>query len=446
MASPPLAATRIKCNQPGHVATQRSSGKAYPQEGTRERTRGFLRFCGRAGVVEPTQPVPNDTSMKCLAICLGLWWDQHGRCRSERPGPFSLCALAFVTALGFSGCVSSAAPAVDLRVPPAFRIQRVASLDGSARFIAIAPNGDLVVTQAARGDVAVIPKGARAQDQPRIFASGLELPNGVAFRGDDLYVATWSGVIRYHYPSSQGQVLFNDMPEGGDHNFRALALDRDGAIYVSSGSTCNVCAESDPRFATVLRYDADGRHGHIYASGLRNASGLALDDRGHLWAVINERDYLGDDVPPDELTLVREGGDYGWPYCHSAAGHRVPNPEFTDAARCAKTEPPGFLVQAHSAPLEFAFYKATQFPAQYRGAAFIAFHGSWNRSRKTGYKVVAVLFKNGEPVELQDFVTGWLSSDGAVSGRPTGVAVAPDGSLYVVDGFGAIYRVWYAGA
>ena len=313
--------------------------------------------------------------------------------------------------------------------------------------MAFAPNGDLVVSELGFDRVVAITKNAVPGDEPRVVLNGVPLAHGVAFRGNELYVAGWAGVTRLRYPNVPGAtptVLFSDMPRGPVHNHRALAIAPDGSIFVSSGSTCNICIEADPRFAAILRYDADGSHGRIYANGLRNASGLAFDDDGKLWAVVNERDWLGDDLPPDEIVEVKDGGYYGWPYCRAAEGRPVPNPEYNDELKCAKAESSAMTFQAHSAPLQIAFYRGTQFPARYRGALFIAFHGSWNRSVKTGYKVVAVFFANGRPQRVEDFVTGWLEPGERVTGRPVGVAVAPDGSLYISDDQGGtIYKVTY---
>ena len=203
--------------------------------------------------------------------------------------------------------------------------------------------------------------------QPAVIARGLEKPNGLAFRGSDLYIATWSGVVIIpDYPKGIGspRVLFDDMPRNDNHNARALALASDGTIYISSGSDCNVCTEQDPRLATILRYPAEGTGGGIFASGLRNASGLAIDRLGRLWAVVNQRDNLTPDhtdLPPDELDLVKEGGNYGWPTCYPVGNTRMPNPEFGSAS-CAGMLPTKLNFQAHSAPLQALFYEAAQFP------------------------------------------------------------------------------------
>jgi glucose/arabinose dehydrogenase len=332
-------------------------------------------------------------------------------------------------------------------VPQGFSISIVSTRVPDARFMTFAPNGDLLIAETSRGRVVALPPGASPQADPTEVVSGVPLAHGLAMRGDQLYVAGWPGVERSRYPVPAGETpttLFSDMPQGGVHNHRAIALAADGSIFVSSGSTCNVCAEPDPRFATVLRYDADGSRGGIYASGLRNASGLAFDDSGKLWAVVNGRDNLGDDLPPDELVEIKDKANYGWPYCYAGNGNRVPNPEYDDPSKCMGTQPSAFNFQAHSAPLQITFYRGTQFPARYQGALFVAFHGSWNRSVKTGYKVVVVFFKNGRPDHVEDFVTGWLGADQSVSGRPAGLAVGPDGSLYVSsDDTGYIYRVTY---
>jgi glucose/arabinose dehydrogenase len=343
------------------------------------------------------------------------------------------------------GCGGAADP--DLHVPAGFHITLVAANLTNARFMAFAPNGDLIVAQTVPGRVvAVHPHGPPTQTSATVL-DGLTLPHGIAFRGNDLYVATWSSVLRVRYPPARGKppiTLVGDLPIGGDHNRRALALGVDGSIFVSSGSTCNVCSEPDTRFATILRYDANGKNGGIYASGLRNASGLAFDGAGRLWAVVNERDYLGDDTPPEELIAVRRGAFYGWPYCMPAGRRKVSDPDMGSPGRCSNAVAEDFDFQAHSAPLAIAFYNGSAFPKEYAGAAFVAFHGSWNRSVPTGYKIVVVRFAGGKPVSVQDFATGWLHSDGRFSGRPAGLAVGPDGALYVSDDYGGnIYRISY---
>jgi glucose/arabinose dehydrogenase len=337
-----------------------------------------------------------------------------------------------------------------LNVPKGFRIDVVSDRIEGARFLATAPNGDIIVSEIGRGQVVAVRPGSPLGTQPVVIARGLDKPNGLAFRGSDLYIATWGGIVVIpDYPRGIGspRVLFNDMPRNGDHNARALGLASDGSIYISSGSDCNVCSEDDPRLATILRYSADGKAGRIYASGLRNASGLAIDPRGRLWAVVNQRDNLTPDhtdLPPEELDLIQEGGNYGWPTCYPNGSQRLPNPEFGSAS-CAGMLPTTFNFQAHSAPLQALFYDGKQFPRRYQGAVFVAFHGSWNRQPPTGYKVVAVIFADGKPTGVEDFVTGWLTSASRVLGRPVGLTAAADGSLYISDDTGYLFHVEYAG-
>jgi glucose/arabinose dehydrogenase len=345
---------------------------------------------------------------------------------------------------------SSSAMPFSLTVPSGFSIEIVSNRIRGARFLAVAPNGDVLVSEIQAGRVVAIHPGSPVDADPTVVVSGLPLPNGLAFRGNDLYIAAWTGVyVIRNYPQGNGSptVLFSDMPRNGDHNARAIALAADGSIYISSGSNCNVCTEYDPRLATVLHYSADGRGSSIYAKGLRNAGGLALDAQERLWAVVNQRDDLTPshtDLPPDELDLVQKGADYGWPTCYPVGDTRLPNPEFAQAS-CAGVLPTTLNIPAHSAPLQAAFYTGTSFPAHYRGALFVAYHGSWNRDPPTGYKVVAIPFVDGKPTGIEDFVTGWQAGTYRVLGRPVGVAVAADGSLYISDDTGYLFHVRYAG-
>lgn len=372
------------------------------------------------------------------------------RCRMPVRRILLVCAVLAAWCCG--GCGVTTARGSELHVPKGFTLSVVSDKVPGARFLAVAPNGDVIVAQTRAGRVLAIDPNGAAGQTPRVVISGLSLPHGLAFRGDELYVATWSGVLRGRYSAQgplQATVLFSDMPEGGDHNDRALALGQDGSVFVSSGSDCNVCVEMNPRLATVLRYDGDGRNGSIYASGLRNASGLDFDEHGLLWAVVNQRDNIGptqavtDERPPDELVRIERGADYGFPYCYPLHHKMLSNPEFTATHRCAAAHPADFEFQAHSAPLGLLFYRGRNFPERYHGAAFVALHGSWNRSTPTGDKVVAVFFKSGRPTKVEDFATGWLQPDGSYAGRPVGLALARDGSLYVSDDSGFVYRIRY---
>ncbi len=221
-----------------------------------------------------------------------------------------VCAVLIAWCCG--GCGATARGS-DPHVPKGFTLSVVSDRVPGARFLAVAPNGDVLVAQTGAGRVVAIDPKLAPSQTPRVVITGLSLPHGLRFRGADLYVATWSGVLKGRYSAQaplQATVLFSDMPEAGDHNHRALALGQDGSIFVSSGSDCNVCVEMNARLGTVLRYDGNGRNGAVYAMGLRNASGLDFDDHGVLWAVVNQRDNIGptqavtDERPPDELVRI----------------------------------------------------------------------------------------------------------------------------------------------
>jgi len=243
------------------------------------------------------------------------------------------------------------------------------------------------------------------------------------------------------------ETIIDDLPTSGGHRTRTVEFLPDGRMVVSVGSSCNACEEEDPRRAAVVVYDGpEGGGEQIYASGLRNAVGLAIHpESGKLWATNNGRDMMGDDLPPETVYIVEEGGDYGWPYCHSGG---VIDPDLGGPDACQDVGQPVALMQAHSAPLGLAFYSGRQFPSEYWGDLFIAFHGSWNRSVPTGYSVVRLPLLGSEPIgQLQEFAGGWLDlKDNNASGRPVGLAVGPDGALYASDDKGGfIYRISYHG-
>jgi glucose/arabinose dehydrogenase len=329
-----------------------------------------------------------------------------------------------------------------LHAPAGFQVTTFARVSG-VRFMVVGPDGAVYVSQPDLGQVTrLVDLGHGVADSMSIVASGLVQPHGLAFHGGALYVAGNTGVVRI---AGGTKTMVNHYTGGGGHWTRTIVFgEPDSAMYVSIGSSCNLCVEKDSDRAVVMRFDTDGSHGRVFARGLRNAVGLAVEpSSGAVWATVNERDNLEpnhENLPPDRLDILRDGGDYGWPYCY---GDHVPNPEYHDPARCAGEIPPVLGFQAHSAPLGLTFLRdATAFPADYRGDILVAFHGSWNRHVPTGAKVVRVHVANGRPIGYEDFVTGWQRSNGSRWGRPVDVIVARDGSVLISDDFaGAIYRV-----
>jgi glucose/arabinose dehydrogenase len=343
-----------------------------------------------------------------------------------------------------------------LKLPDGFHIAVFADNIDSARMLTFSPGGVLLVSESGEGKVVALPdpkhtgKAARTVD----ILSGLNEPHGIAFYQGKLYVAENDKVRRYDWDEAKlratNPVKLADLPGGGGHSTRSIAFNG-GKMYISAGSTCNACVEKDPRRAAVTEFNPDGSGQKIFAKGLRNAVGIAANPKtGTAWVTVNGRDWLGDDLPPETIyDLGRDGGDGGWPYCY---GDRIPDPNFTKSGdnRCASVLQPKVQMQAHSAPLGLAFSEGSMFPPEYRNNIFVAFHGSWNRSVPTGYKVVRVkLDDNGQPVGgAQDFITGWLAPGetkrGRWMGRPVGIAFGSDGSMYVSDDAGGvIYRVTY---
>jgi glucose/arabinose dehydrogenase len=340
------------------------------------------------------------------------------------------------------------------RVPAGFKVSVFARGFEMPRWLATAPNGDIFVADSGAGSVVVLDSGFAPGTAPgrAIFADHLNLPFGIAFHENFVYVAETNQVVRFPFNPQTSMRLGDaqhliDLPGLGynQHWTRSLAFSSNGTnLFVSVGSQSNEAIESDPRRAAILVTDPDGKHQRIFASGLRNAVGIGFDHQTEqLWAAVNERDNLGDDVPDDYFTHVVEGGFYGWPY--SYLGRHVDDRVASRPDLVAKAIAPDMLLGAHVAPLQFAFYGATQFPIAYRRGAFIAEHGSWNRRLRVGYQVVFVPFANGAPSGGPvPFLTGFSPDprEKAVYGRPVGVTVAPDGSLLVSDdGAKLIWRI-----
>ena len=370
------------------------------------------------------------------------------------------------------------------KVPGGFAVDVFASGLEGPRAVRVAPNGDVFVAESRAGRIRVLraADGGAAAARKYIFAAGLDRPYGIAFYppGPEpryVYVATTSKVVRFPYhdgdleASGSPEVVVPSLPSGGGHWTRDIAFSTDGkTMYVSVGSGSNV-AEAMPRLAgaelasfvgshplgaawgaedgraDVLAFDPDGRNRQIFAAGIRNCSGLAVQpDGGGLWCAVNERDILGDDLPPDYATRVERGAFYGWPWYYIGA-NEDPRQKGARPDLAGKVTVPDVLIQPHSAPLGIVFYDAAQFPSDYRGDAFVTLHGSWNRAKRTGYKVIRLLFKDGKPTgEYEDFMVGFVADDTSVWGRPVGVAVARDGALLVTDDAGGvIWRIVYKG-
>ncbi len=436
-----------------------------------------------ASFPNPESRVPSPGSLVCaaLAFLIALLLATSVACnpmspgpaRSEAEGPFSAEPLAHheITPATlpppFSTSSSNNPPriiprpaATQLNLPPGFEISTFA--EGGfemPRWMALAPNGDVFLADSEAGAIIVLrdSHGHGAADMRFTFAKGLNQPFGMAFWHDYFYVANTDSVVRFRYKA--GQTKAEDAPEKicdlpgkgyNQHWTRNVIFSSDGSkMYVTVGSKTNVDAEPDPMRATISEYNPDGTGHRFVTQGTRNPIGLAFNPTtGKLWANVQERDGLGDDLPADYLIEVKAGGFYGWPFAylgpHEDPRHQGERPDLVQ-----KTIIPDVMFQAHSAILGLLFYDGKMFPKEYRGDAFVAMHGSWNRSKRTGYKIVRVRFKNGRPVgAYDDFVRGWMLAENSrnVWGRPVGLLILKDGSMLITDdGGNKVWRVTYKG-
>jgi glucose/arabinose dehydrogenase len=352
------------------------------------------------------------------------------------------------------------------QAPAGFKVEQYATGLHNPRLIRTAPNGDFFVAEMQAGDIRVF-RGITADGKPNqaeVFASGLTEPYGIAFYPPGpnpqwLYVGDTDAVLRFPYKNGDLKATgrpqqIADLPHGEGHSTRDIRFSLDGKkMFVAVGSASNVddpdTHPDEKNRADILEFNPDGSGMTIYAWGIRNAGGgLAVNPQtGELWCSINERDGLGDDLVPDYITHVQDGGFYGWPWWyigpHQDPRHKGKHPELKDKAII-----PDVLIQAHSASLEMTFYDGKQFPAEYQGDIFASEHGSWNKSVRVGYELIRVpLHQTGHASgEYEDFLTGFVVDSGHVWGRPVGVTVAPDGSLLVTDdGSNSIWRVSYVG-
>jgi glucose/arabinose dehydrogenase len=334
-----------------------------------------------------------------------------------------------------------------LRVPPGYSVTVVAAGLGGPRFMDVDDTGNLLVGAADDGVVYRFPflETDGQLGEVEVLIQGLQQPASVTiFTADDgpyLYVGEETQVSRFPYdpagPLGAQEVIIPDLPTGG-HSTRTVAFGPDGMLYLAVGSSCNICLEQEPIRATVSRANPDGSDREIFATGLRNPVGLAFQPGTDLlWATVNERDNQGNEIPPDLVTIVEEGANYGWPRCLPPDA----TPQET-GADCAGVTPPTIGIQAHSAPLGLAFLTGEGVPSDLDGDLIVVQHGSWNREPPAAPKLLLIDFEDGEPVAAHDFVTGWQDAGGERWGRPAGVVVAPDGSLIVSDDTnGLLYRI-----
>jgi len=359
---------------------------------------------------------------------------------------------ALVLAAAFAACTATAAPPVQrIKLPPGFKIEVYADKVDNARSLALGDTGTVFVGTRSDSVYALVDSDHVGKaDRVVTIADGLNAPNGVAFRDGALYVAEISRIVRFDNIEANLKsppkpvIVFDKLPREGHHGWKFIAFGPDGWLYVPVGAPCNVC-ETDPDvYAAIHRMKPDGSQYEVFARGIRNTVGFDWDpDTRELWFNDHGRDMMGDDLPSCELNHAPHAGmHFGFPYCHQGD---TPDPEYGAKRKCSEFTPPALKQGGHVAPDGLRFYTGKMFPAEYRNRIFIAQHGSWNRSKKSGYRVMMVtLNKDGKTVDkYEEFATGWMENERAW-GRPVDLLVMPDGSLLVSDDTAnAVYRITY---
>jgi glucose/arabinose dehydrogenase len=335
----------------------------------------------------------------------------------------------------------------DIELPPGFVIEEYADVP-NARSLALGDRGTLFVSNRKGRSVYAVVENDDGSTRTIELMDRMSTPNGIAFHNGDLYVAEIDTVYRFTDIEDnlesvpEGEVLDIDLPSDRHHGWRYIGFGPDDKLYISIGAPCNVC--DNPGYAEIIRVNADGSGRETYASGIRNSVGFTWHpETGDFWFTDNGRDMLGDDMPPCELNHApRQGLHFGFPYCH---GGDISDPEFGKGRVCGDYTPPVQKLGPHVAPLGVRFYTGDMFPPEYRGQVFVAEHGSWNRSKKIGYRVMLVRLEGNQAVSYEPFAEGWLKNE-QYSGRPVDLIVKDDGSLLVSDDYaGKVYRIRYVG-
>ena len=339
-----------------------------------------------------------------------------------------------------------------IKLPPGFHIEVYAAEVENARSMDLSPNGTLFVGTRSKGNLYAITtkEGGLKADKVWLLGEDMNKPNGVAFRDGDLYVAEVNRILKYPDIEAHLQdppepvIVYDKYPSEDHHGWKFIDFGPDGKLYVPVGAPCNICDEENPIYASITRINPDGTGLEIVQKGIRNTVGFTWHPvTGELWFTDNGRDMLGDDIPACELNHApRDSMHFGFPYCHQGD---LADPEFGDKHPCSDFTPPAKKLGPHVAPLGIEFYTGTQFPEAYRNQIFIAEHGSWNRSKKIGYRVMMLTLDGNEVVSYEPFAEGWLNEENDKTwGRPVDLELLPDGSMLVSDDFAdVIYRIAY---